>query len=53
MNEIDKIIMRLNNIASWLRTAKEDENVRTEMLSASDKTCQELSRQISELAQNA
>ena len=50
MHDIDKIIMRLNSVASWLRTAKEDENVRTEMLSAADKTCRELSEQISALA---
>lgn len=53
MNDIDKIIMQLNSVASWLRTAKEDENVRTEMLSAADKTCLKLSAQISALTQNA
>lgn len=53
MNEIDKIIIRLNTIAGWLRAGKESESIRREMYSAADKTCQELSRQISELAQNA
>lgn len=43
MNSIDKIVVRLHNVASWLNAAKENENIRSEMLGAADKTCAELS----------
>ncbi|MGN1369215.1 MAG: hypothetical protein ACI4WX_10125 [Aristaeellaceae bacterium] len=44
--DYDKIILRLNSVASWLRTAKEDETVRSELMSAADKTCRQLSDEI-------
>lgn len=52
MNEIDKIANQLTTVASWLRTGKDNENIRTEMFSAAEKTTRELLERIQQLNQD-
>lgn len=42
MNEVDKIIQRMSNVTGWMRSGKENENIRHELYSAAAKTCREL-----------
>lgn len=53
MNDIDKIANQLNSVASWLRSGKENENIRSEMYSAAEKTTRELLERIQQLNQDA
>jgi len=49
MNEIDKIIHQLASVMNWLRSGKENENIRTEMYSAAAKACRDLANRIENL----
>ena len=49
MNEIDKIIQQMASVTGWLRSGKENENIREEMYSAAVKTCRELAERIEAL----
>lgn len=53
MNEIDKIANQLATVASWLRAGNNNENIRTEMFSAAEKTTRELLERIQQLNQDA
>lgn len=51
MNEIDKIISTLSRMISWLNAAKDSQDIRKEMLSATEKTCENVLERIRALNQ--
>jgi hypothetical protein len=50
MNDVDKIIHQLASVMNWLRSGKDDENIRAEMYSAAAKTCRDLACRIENLS---
>lgn len=49
MNEVDKIIQQVTSVSGWLRSGKENANIREEMYSAAAKTCRDLADRIEQL----
>lgn len=49
MKEFDKIIHQLASVMNWLRSGKENENIRAEMYSAAAKACRDLANRIENL----
>lgn len=52
MNEIDKINQTLSRMIGWLNAAKDSEDIRKEMLSAAEKTCENALERIRALNQH-
>lgn len=50
MNEIDKLIHQLNNVASWLRAGKDNEAIRKAMYESAVTVCRQVCTQIDQLA---
>ena len=49
MNEIDKVVNQLANVMNWLRSGKENEDIREAMYSSAAKICRELADRIDNL----